>query len=212
MGMETPSDAANNAIRAVQGFTDRERREKNTRLTILKFGDDWSFVIKAHAVIEAAISQMIVERLGMTSLQDFVYRLTLLGKTGKVDLAQTLGLLNAKQVHFIRWFSELRNCLVHRVENLDFSFASYLASMDASKKNEVFAKVECPFDNFDRAEWNDYAKQDLKDALYHVIEMLVDHCTHLSAMSKADQMVSDYKDQLFKTSLKELPEPEKGRE
>lgn len=39
--------------------------------------DDWSFVIKSHALLEAAVTQMLAEYLGETKLKEYIERLPL---------------------------------------------------------------------------------------------------------------------------------------
>lgn len=51
--------------------------------------DDWSFVIKAHAMLEAAVTELVLEHLGETRLKEVVDRLPLSdGQIGKVVIAK----------------------------------------------------------------------------------------------------------------------------
>jgi len=112
-----------------------ELREKSGFLLDLLKEDDWTFVIKGHAMIEAAVTQLLIEHLGDIRLKSFIQRLPLSGmQTGKVEVAKQLCLLNENHRKFIRWLSKLRNSLVHRIENLDFTFQNHLAVLDKKQR------------------------------------------------------------------------------
>lgn len=51
--------------------------------------DDWSFVIKLHALIEASVAHMLTARLG-ENLSEFVHGMNLRGRTSKLSLARAL--------------------------------------------------------------------------------------------------------------------------
>jgi uncharacterized protein YutE (UPF0331/DUF86 family) len=97
--------------------------------------DDWSFVIKSHALLEAAVTQMLVEHLGESKLKRYIERLPLSdSQMGKIVIAKQLGLLDEKQRKFIRWFSELRNILVHKIENVNFDILEHYQQLDNNQK------------------------------------------------------------------------------
>jgi len=101
-------------------------RQKGDVLHGLLKQDDWSFVIKAHALLEAAVTQLLIANIGGESLARFIERLPLGGQFGKIKLCEELALLSNPQRKFIRWLSELRNPLVHRLENVTFTFAKHV--------------------------------------------------------------------------------------
>ena|SRR5437660_11669723 len=56
--------------------------------------NDWSFVIKLHALLETAVSQLLVHALGGEELVDVFSALEMSNtKTGKLAFVKTLGLL-----------------------------------------------------------------------------------------------------------------------
>ncbi len=108
---------------------------------------DWSFVIKLHALIEAAftflISQTISisirdftsDELDLTFLSRMLAWMDLSGKrVGKLALSKSLGLVFEHQVRFVSRLSELRNELVHDVRNVSFNFETYTSRLDANQK------------------------------------------------------------------------------
>ena len=78
----------------------------------LKAEDDWSFVIKSHALIEAACAEFLTARFGDYELLEVFSRLELSNKrTGKIAFLKELSLLNDDERRFVTELSELRNVL-----------------------------------------------------------------------------------------------------
>jgi len=101
---------------------------------LLESGDDWSFVIKAHALIEAAVSYLLMEVSGRPELLDLYSQLELSNvRVGKVAFAKALGCLEADERTTIRKLSELRNRLVHDVSNVSFDFLGWTESLDSNQ-------------------------------------------------------------------------------
>ena len=100
----------------------------------LKKDDDWSFVIKLHAIFEALVTDLIRVELGRNELADLLTRIELSGRpTGKLEFAKKLSSLNEKEVKFIRTLSELRNDLVHNIKNVGFDLDTYVTKIDKNK-------------------------------------------------------------------------------
>lgn len=100
-------------------------------------GDDWSFVIKAHAAIEAVVTHMLVAATKEQELISVFEMLELSNpRTGKVAFLDRLGLIDSPQKRFIRTFSELRNSLVHDIRNVSFTFDNHIASLDSNQKKQ----------------------------------------------------------------------------
>src|SRR5689334_8544105 len=62
--------------------------------SIMRSSDDWSFIIKTHALFESAITHWVTEELNRPELELLVSRLSFLGKTGKLAFAKSLGLID----------------------------------------------------------------------------------------------------------------------
>lgn len=96
--------------------------------------DDWSFVIKLHALMEAALTYSICTRLNAPELERVVSRLdTSNNQSGKLAFAKALGILGSPQRKFIRRLSVLRNEIVHNVRSVEFSFENYKESLSESE-------------------------------------------------------------------------------
>lgn len=99
-------------------------------------GDDWSLVIKAHALIEMVITELVTLKLDSPQLQNIFRRLPLSDKqTGKVKFAKELDLISKETMTFIYKISELRNTLVHNYENMDFDFIKSYQSFNKSQRD-----------------------------------------------------------------------------
>lgn len=95
---------------------------------------DWAFIIKLHALIEAAVSYLLTTQLATESLSDVFARLELSNTaTGKLAFAKALKLLDEAERRFVRSFSELRNDLVHDIRNVKFELHEYVAKKSASE-------------------------------------------------------------------------------
>ena len=101
---------------------------------------DWAFVIKLHALVEAAISYLLTESLNRLELRDIFSRLDMSNKsTGKAAFVKALDLLGEDERRFISSLSELRNTLVHDVRNVNFDLTAYVHEMN-QKNQDAFLK------------------------------------------------------------------------
>lgn len=155
--------------------------------------DDWTFVIKSHALIETAVTEMLVQHLGEIELTKIIELLPLSdNRTGKIAVARQLKLLDDKQRRFVRFFSELRNSLVHRLDNLDFTFENYISSLDTNQKRTLkesfawFANEEVM-----RKEWETIAEDNPRVGIYMAIHCLMAHCVITSQQSGAMREINE---------------------
>jgi hypothetical protein len=108
--------------------------------------DDWSFVIKLHALFEAACTHLLLFHFKEPDLAEVVSRLELSNKTtGKLAFLSRLELLGKEGRRLISTLSELRNNLVHDVRNAEFSLAEMVAKLDANELKQ-FAISFSPYE------------------------------------------------------------------
>lgn len=133
-GVKVMSDKDEDIVEAVkaiesnlslpEGFVDGLIRE-----------DDWSFVIKSHALIEATLSTWIASSLNKEQLLELLSHLDIGNmKYGKIAFTKALALTTEYDRRFLKGLSELRNRLVHQVSNVGFNFSEYIDSLDPSQK------------------------------------------------------------------------------
>ena len=130
-------------------FVDIEELERKLGLSpgfvdaLLK-EDDWSFVIKLHALFESVCTHLLVYHFRESSIHDVVSHLELSNKrTGKVAFSKALGLLGDDARRYISSLSELRNKLVHDVRQSTFRLAEMVGAFDA-KALKAFTKTFSP--------------------------------------------------------------------
>jgi len=101
---------------------------------------DWSFVIKLHALLESAVSQLLVNAVARKELADVFANLEMSNmKTGKLAFVKALDLLPRAHLDFIRGLSELRNQLAHRVTNVSLNITEYF-SRERQKRSTADAR------------------------------------------------------------------------
>jgi hypothetical protein len=116
--------------------------EKNDFLNELHGGDDWSFVIKAQALVEGSVTQAVLAHLGDSRLAKIVEVMPLVGgEVSKLAVAKELELLTAPQRRFVHNMAILRNRLAHRADQASFSFERHIASLDKNQRKEWQASI-----------------------------------------------------------------------
>jgi hypothetical protein len=112
----------------------------------LKDEDDWSFIIKAHALLEALLTHLIVTVLDREELRNPIASLNVVGsRTGKVVFAVALGALGDSEARFIQRLTGLRNRLVHDVSKVSFSLTDYVEKLEDGQCREFVKEVAYPF-------------------------------------------------------------------
>lgn len=108
--------------------------------------DDWSFVIKIHAFLEAVLTHLLAEHLGQPDLLAvFAYLETSNVRTGKLAFVKAFDLLDKGARRFVHTLSELRNSLVHDVSNVNFQFADYVRQLSASERKDFVGAFDYAF-------------------------------------------------------------------
>jgi hypothetical protein len=97
--------------------------------------DDWTFVVKIHAMIEVGLNHLIIAHLEQPSLNDVVARLeTNNPRAGKLAFVKACGLLHEDGILLVRLLSEVRNRAVHGIENFDLNLAGYFRDLDVNQQ------------------------------------------------------------------------------
>jgi len=115
--------------------------------------DDWSFIIKIHALLEAAVSYLLCKTLGRDELAEvFPYVELSEKRAGKMAFVKALNLLEEPDRRFVSSLSELRNQLVHKVKNVEFDLKKHIGEMPP----EQLASFAKKFNSFSKGEEVDY--------------------------------------------------------
>lgn len=128
-------DELESIIGVEPGFFDRLQDE-----------DDWSFVIKLHAVFEGIVTHLLTYHFQEKSLADLFARLELSNKTtGKIAFMKAIGWMGKDNRRYISSLSELRNALVHDVRNCSFDLKE-MVSKYSEKELKAFTVTFSPFE------------------------------------------------------------------
>lgn len=99
--------------------------------------DDWSFVIKSHALVEALLTYLLSQQFANVNVGNiFAFLDTSNPRTGKLAFVKAFALLDDAARRFVRGLSELRNQLVHNVANVRFTFAEHTAQLNKQTRRE----------------------------------------------------------------------------
>lgn len=136
-------------------------------VTELLHGDDWSFVIKTQALLEACITEAVLVRLGDERIKKTVESMPLVGdEASKLQFAKDLGLMDSSQRRFVKRMASLRNRLAHRVEYVSFDFPQYVASLDRNgRKDWQESIVWFGQEPTSREQWRDIALKQPRSAV-----------------------------------------------
>ena len=93
-------------------------------LRSLENDDDWTFVIKMYAIVEAALNHLLMVCLNDPKLSEITAKLpTNDQRKGKMAFIKAYHLLSEDSCLFVRLFSDIRNSAVHDAKsfNLDLT-------------------------------------------------------------------------------------------
>jgi hypothetical protein len=92
--------------------------------------DDWSFVIKMHALLESTVTVVLANLFHHDEVQNALAQVEM---HHKIKMLSALNVFSSAERGALRALSTLRNDLVHNVEQVTFSFTEYLKNSDARK-------------------------------------------------------------------------------
>jgi len=105
---------------------------------------DWTFVIKLFALCEGAINYLLQQHFENRSVSEFLARLNMNGRTGKLRLSRKLAAIGSDESRFIEKLADIRNHCIHDVRNVSFVFSDYYAGLKSDQKKMLLALFE-PF-------------------------------------------------------------------
>lgn len=96
-------------------------------------GTDWEFSIKLIVVLEAALAAVIASHLHNDAVMAHVEKLNLDGgRTGKLELAESLGVLSRTERKALATIADIRNKFAHKVANIASDLPTFARSMTAT--------------------------------------------------------------------------------
>jgi hypothetical protein len=168
----------------------------------LQLEDDWSFVVKIHALVEAAVTHALVARTGLTTAEDFFANLELSGsRVGKLVLTKALDLLRSDERRFVHSLSELRNFFVHDVKNVGVDLKQYFGALSKDKRKHLaVAFCYVNLDKLDSEVTDDEAIARLNDepkrAIWSTAVFIVAVLQLQAETARAERQGDEYRDQI----------------
>ena len=93
-------------------------------------GSDWEFSIKLVVILEAALAAVIAASLHNEAVAAHVDKLNLDGgRTGKLDLAESLGVLSTIERRAFATIANIRNRFAHKVEHITLDLQTFAESL-----------------------------------------------------------------------------------
>jgi hypothetical protein len=154
-------------------------------LQTLRKTDDWSFIIKVHALMEASVSYLLVHHFGDDRLARVFDFMELSDKRrGKIAIVSALDLLPDFSRRFLAKLSELRNSVVHNVGQVGFKLPDHVRALNKEQFESFatavesidYAEVDFGPNNEQKRAWVAMAAKELiyRSALY-VMVMIYQH-------------------------------------
>lgn len=110
--------------------------------------DDWTFIIKLHAFIEAACTHLLLYHFKEPNLEKYFSRMNLNGfPISKLNVLSSLGLIGKHNRNFIIRLSEIRNSLVHGVRNSEFTLKDFVENI-SNEDLKILARSLSPAESF----------------------------------------------------------------
>lgn len=104
--------------------------------------DDWGFIIKLSALLEAVTSNLLVKKFDKECLKEaFTFLDYANGKYGKIKLLYDMEVIDKTQYKILRAFAELRNSVVHNVSNVSFSFEQMIKKFTDDKQHNKIVEL-----------------------------------------------------------------------
>src|SRR5205809_76710 len=104
-------------------------------LRSLENDDDWTFVIKMYALVEAALNHLLMVRLNDPKLSEIIAKLpTNDQRKGIMAFIKAYRLLPEDSRLFVRLFSDIRNTAVHDAKSFNLDLTKYVAALEDNEK------------------------------------------------------------------------------
>jgi hypothetical protein len=164
-------------------------------LRSLENDDDWTFVIKMHAVVEAAINHLLMVRLNDRALSEIISQLpTNDERKGKMAFIKKYCLLSEKSCLFVRLFSKIRNTAVHDAKSFNLDLTNYVAAIEDNEKprwKRAFSSWWVPFPDPQHeaaAQHEAAGREHFESALDDPRCSIFQSCMHIVAQAHVQEM------------------------
>jgi hypothetical protein len=133
---------ADDLLKHWEEFSEWMRATLGDNVTGTFSDNDWTFIVKLHAMIETALNAALVRHFDAPELSGVIAKLdTANTATGKIAFAKALTILEPSSVVFVQKLSELRNFCVHDIRNFTFDLGTYFNGLTKQKHNELMNPI-----------------------------------------------------------------------
>jgi hypothetical protein len=156
-------------------LVDNLKENSDFMITLIE-DDDWSMIIKSHALIESLVTELLLVVTEEPKLRKLIERLPLSDEqTGKVKMAKDYELLSPRERAFIKKLSSLRNGLVHNFENINFKLEDHVKTLSDSGQKKSWQSAFTWYEEEDKKvdSWKDYTLSKPKIAVWMAIFQFV---------------------------------------
>jgi hypothetical protein len=123
--------------------------------------DDWTFIIKLHALIESALTHLIDSLFETDSVVSFLGTLDIGGgRHSKVALLQIMNQIEPDEAKVVRGLSKIRNRLVHNIRHVAFDLKAYARELDANELIDFAATTCAPYADPEKSAEKQRAKRE----------------------------------------------------
>ncbi len=98
--------------------------------SLLNEPNDWAFLIKLTVIIEAALNLVLSHKLGMPNNGKHIKNLPMQGRSGKVELAKELGIVDEIGERRVKCIISLRNQFAHSLNKLTTTLEEHVMNME----------------------------------------------------------------------------------
>lgn len=110
---------------------------ENFLLDLLGDSDDWSFLVKAHALLESVICTLLAMHLRKLELEGVLAEEVEM--KARIGMTKALAITTSEDRTMMHALGKLRNRLVHNAKDTSFTFEEYFKNKDARKNfSETF--------------------------------------------------------------------------
>jgi hypothetical protein len=127
------------AVQAVESDLGVDAGFLHCLLDRLLYDDDWSFIVKLHALMDACITLVLTMALTNEDIRGVVSRLPL--NDQRRAFIKTLKLLPSEHLSFIRQLTSMRNDFAHDIRHIDLKIDKYVANMPRYKRKDLLRSV-----------------------------------------------------------------------
>jgi hypothetical protein len=103
--------------------------------------DDWSFILKLHALLDSALTLSIGKAIGHRRLDPVIARLPLSGKAGKRAFALALHALSRQEDGLLDAIGRVRNRLAHDPTHAKFTLRTYLDGLSLEQRRQFSIEI-----------------------------------------------------------------------